>query len=525
MNTEMPVLLSFVGYRDPRPEDSEDDGPVLSLLGARSFARVVLFCTGGEYLERARSVQEITAGRDPSVSFSFVNLELESVVDYEEIYRNLLAATRRVVESIAHHRPRLYVLLDPGTPQMQTSWFLLVRSGELDATLLQGVPPRFAAGRYRVKEVLLDETSLPEIRPAGRRAAADRVAESGPAPPPAAGPQEGGPGAWVNRTAPTIVGNAWPFVRVLDAARSVARYDVSVLVRGETGCGKGLVARLIHEHSSRAGGPFLPLNCSAITASLAESELFGHVKGAYTGATTDRLGQFRAASGGTVFLDEVGDLPYDLQPKLLRVLEEKVVVPVGEDRPVRVDVRVIAATNRDLEEMIGAGTFRRDLYERLNQTTLALPPLRERREDIPLLIAKFLSDWNARYHEHKELSPQAVDRLCAYEWPGNVRELENAVISMCANARGTTVGMELVPQAVCSQNDEALRAGTMPQVRLPEDGIDLRDYLSNVERAYYESALERAGGNAEQAARLLGVTGHAFRKAMRERFGEEGRSG
>ncbi len=527
------ILLSFVGYRDPHPEGSEEYGPLLSLLELRKFDRVVLFCTGGDYLERARSVQQIVEIDDPAVQFSFVNFELDSPVDYEEIYTALRTATAQVLRSVEHRSPQLSVLLDPGTPQMQTSWFLLVGAGEIDATLLQGVPPRFAGGVYKVKEIRLDSGVLPEIRTpqnaqskAGRSRSTRSTVRS----------RERGDGElaivsapqateWLNTGGVNIVGRAKVFTDVLEKAARVAQYDISILIRGETGTGKGLVARLIHSKSSRVGSAFLALNCSAIAASLAESELFGHVKGAFTGAATDRLGQFRAADGGTIFLDEIGDLPLDLQPKLLRVLEEKVVVPVGQDTPVPVDVRVIAATNKELEEMIEQGTFRRDLYERLNQTTLLLPPLRERPEDIRLLVERFLGDWNARYHEAKEIEPEALDCLCRYSWPGNVRELENAIIAICASARTDRIGPELLPPAIAPQRGSTNTTdsiGLLGDLRLPEEGVNLRALLSNAERSLYEKALERTSGNAEQAASLLGISGHAFRKAWRERFGKEG---
>ena len=516
MKRQLRVLLSFVGLRDPFPEGSEEHGPLLSLLETVPYDRVVLFCTGSRFLERARSVQEIVTARDAGVTFSFVNLELESVVDYEQIYLELRRSTGKLLESIAHQSPEISVLLDPGTPQMQTSWFLLVRSGQLDAKLLQGVPPRFAAGVYKVKEVKLTDTELPEVRlPGASRPAAASA-------PPARGSANPRGEPWINSSGPQIVGNAPAFVQMLGAAERVARYDVSVLIRGETGSGKGIVARLIHQHSTRCDGPFLSLNCSAISASLAESELFGHTKGAFTGATTDRLGQFRAAEGGTVFLDEIGDLPMDLQPKLLRVLEEKVVTPVGEDRVYPVDVRIIAATNRDLDAMIDTGGFRRDLYERLNQTTILLPPLRERTQDIPALIEKFLSNWNHRYHESKTLSADVVEQFCAYPWPGNVRELENAVIAMCAACRGDVATAAVLPAALAAyaRSHGAGSAGeTSPRIEIPSDGLNIRVMLAEIERAYYENALQRTGGNAERAAALLGISGHAFRKAMRERFG------
>ncbi|MFP4511278.1 MAG: sigma-54 interaction domain-containing protein, partial [Spirochaetaceae bacterium] len=324
--------------------------------------------------------------------------------------------------------------------------------------------------------------------------------------------------AWINAGSRPIVGSSPLFSVLLEQARQVARYDVSILVRGETGTGKNLLARYIHEASPRAGGPFLELNCSAVTASLAESELFGHLSGAYTGATRDRLGTFRSADGGSIFLDEIGDLPLELQPKLLRVLEEKVVLPVGSDTPVAVDVRVIAATNRSLEAMIDAGTFRRDLYERLKQVPLELPPLRLRRDDIAPLVSTFVERWNHRYHEAKRFEPRALQALETYDWPGNVRELENIVTNLCASSLENTIPEAAVARALSrpAAADSSWESGGQT---LPEDGIDLRAHLTNLERALYVEALRRTDGNAERAARLLGIPGHTFRKAWRERLG------
>jgi transcriptional regulator with PAS, ATPase and Fis domain len=225
-----------------------------------------------------------------------------------------------------------------------------------------------------------------------------------------------------------LVGRDPAFLEVLEKARRAAAYDLSMLIQGETGTGKGLLARLIHENSSRAGGSFISLNCAAIGAALAESELFGHMKGAFTGADHNRPGRLRTAEGGALFLDEIGDLPPEIQPKLLRTMEEKTILPVGAGAELTVNVRILAATNQDLPQLIAEGRFRRDLYERLAQFTLRLPPLRERRTDISLLIRRFLQDWNGKYREDKQISEKAMSYLLDYPWPGNVRELAKSVM-------------------------------------------------------------------------------------------------
>jgi DNA-binding NtrC family response regulator len=525
MATRSEVLFSFVGDRDPYIPDSERQGPVLSLLEARSFDAVYLLCTGSGYLERARTVEKIAAERGDPATFHFLNIELSSPIDYEEIYAALDRSVSGIGESIAHQAPRYSVLLDPGTPQMQTAWFLLVRSGALPATLLQGVPPQFAGGVYKVKEVRLDSDVLPQITPpasltrssgrssgdgeTNRAAARGTIAQ-------ASGPEEAG------APATGLVGASPGFLELTERATRVAGYEVSVLIEGETGSGKGLLAKLIHEHSERRGNHFVAVNCSAVTSTLAESELFGHVKGAFTGASSERLGKFRAAHGGTVFLDEIGDLPTELQPKLLQALEEKTVTPVGADRAEHVDVRVVTATHKDLSAMIAEGTFRRDLYERLRQVTLRVPPLRERAEDIPRLAETFLAEWNRTYHEERRLTEEAVELLTRYPWPGNVRQLSNVIQAMCATAAGNELTPEVVPPEVRGYGEGAEAGAGGSAVEIPEEGLNVRAYLHHIEKSLYLQALERSGGNRERAAGLLGVTGAAFRKALRERFGVEG---
>ena len=530
------TLLTFVGNRDPYADPaSEELGPILSLLEVRQFRKVVLLCTGAAYLERAKTVEEVGKDLCQGAQFDFHTLEFKSVVDYEEIYEKLKEAldqlgflregdgtnisssqTRQRRTEPSPSQRDIYILLDPGTPQIQTCWFLLVRSGILPATLLQGVPPRFAGGTYKVREIRFDRTNLPRVLPVSsalRSYPADNftVAEEG------VGYEKEGErrGTWGE---PEILGEAAPFRMVLDRAVRVASYDgVSVLIRGETGTGKELIARLIHAHSPRRDKPFIPINCAAISPTLVESELFGHVKGAYTGAERARLGQFRSADGGTIFLDEVGDLPLEIQSKLLRVLQDFLVQPVGSDKFSKVNVRVLAATNQNLEVLIEKGKFRRDLYERLNQVTLTIPPLRERKEDIPLLAAHFLRDWNRRYNEEKRFSPEVLATLYAYSWPGNVRELQNTIIALCASAQDSLLGKELLPPPLRDGVTQKGEPHPKP-FQIPDGGLNLKALLYQVERSYYEEALRQAGGNRERAARLLGMNPPAFRKALRQRF-------
>ncbi len=507
----MKVLFSFVGNRDPYIENSEEYGPLLSLLDKREFSRVYLFCTGPEYIERARSIETIKKEEGSGINFKFVSMELESPVDYEEIFGKLKASVDEIIKLISHEKPEISILLDPGTPQMQTVWFILVKGGYLDAKLLQGVPPKFAGGAYMVREIVLDDSAMPGIKVVFEEEGKDEERKD-------RGKSAKRTGKWlVSESELEIIGSSPDFKDVLEKAGKFAGYEISILIQGETGSGKGLIARYIHEKSRRKGGPFITVDCAAISESLVESELFGHKKGAFTGAESDRLGQFRAADGGTIFLDEIGELPLRLQPKLLRVLDDKRFLPMGSDREVVVDVRILAATNRNLEKLVEEGRFRRDLYERLNEVSIHVPPLRERKEDIPELVRFFLEKWNRKYNEKKGLSEETIRYLMDYPWPGNIRELSNTISHLCAAGKSEKIGPEFLPPKLLAYFYAPKGLNSL-DVNIPDDGLNLNALLYQMEKEYYEKALRKARGNREKAARLLGINPPAFRKALRERF-------
>jgi two-component system NtrC family response regulator len=296
-----------------------------------------------------------------------------------------------------------------------------------------------------------------------------------------------------------IAGNSKPLLRVLDQAARVAPHDTTVLLLGETGTGKELVARAIHHSSRRAGRAFVPINCGAIPADLVESELFGYARGAFTGATAGKPGRIEAADGGTLFLDEIGDLPMGAQVKLLRVLQEGEIAKLGENAPVRIDVRVLAATHRDLPAMVEDGTFREDLYYRLSVVPLRIPPLRERREDIPGLIETLLGRIRTRHGLPEiRLSPAVEQRMISYAWPGNVRQLENVLERLLVLSAGDVVGVAELPEELISPS--APSAALWPT--LPEEGLS----LEAIERELISRALDRFGGNQTQAARYLDIS-------------------
>ncbi len=322
----------------------------------------------------------------------------------------------------------------------------------------------------------------------------------------------------------TIVGRSREMREIYKQLGRISAQPVTVLIRGETGTGKELIARAIFQHGHRAHKPFVAVNCAAIPEALLESELFGHEKGAFTGADRVRIGRFEQAHGGTLFLDEIGDLNASLQVKLLRVLQEKIIHRVGGDREIPVDVRVIAATHRNLEQMVRAGEFREDLFYRLNVASILIPPLRDRRDDIPLLVDYFLHRYGIEYKfEGPSIAPAAVEFLERQDWPGNIRQLQNVIRRALLLSRGYTIGWQDC-RAILEESDlgsvespslrEWVRA-TLTRVIEGELEAALPELESGFEREVYSQAISRSGGNQAKAARWLGVSRLTLREKLR----------
>ena len=297
-----------------------------------------------------------------------------------------------------------------------------------------------------------------------------------------------------------IIGKSRPMRRLFQLLETVAPTNSTILITGETGSGKEVVARAIHHNSPRRANRFVALNCSAIPETLLEAELFGHVRGAFTGAVGNRQGRLEQAHKGTLFLDEVGTMSVALQMKLLRVLQEREFERVGDSHTTKVDVRVIAATNSDLARLVAEGQFREDLFYRLNVIPVQLPPLRDRKEDIPILVQHFLGKFAVE--RTLTVSQEAMRRLMAYQWPGNVRQLENAVERAVAFTAGRSqIDVADLPPEVEQARDTSVASS----VSLPEEGMDLAAFVANIERELIQRSLERTGGNKGQAARLLNL--------------------
>ena len=308
-----------------------------------------------------------------------------------------------------------------------------------------------------------------------------------------------------------VIGNSRQMHEVIDRLKRIAPTDASVLIQGATGTGKELVAQAVHQNSPRKNKPFVALNCAALSENILESELFGHVRGAFTDASSDRVGKFEYAHGGTLFLDEVGDMPLATQIKLLRVLESNEITRVGSNEAIPVNVRILSATNRNLEDSIAAGTFRSDLYHRLKVVTIDLPRLADRSQDIPLLIENFLKQFTQRHHKHVDsMTAAARRRLMAFDWPGNVRQLRNVIESMVVVDYDGVLDVDDLPAELGTPSD------------VPEDarGSNLAGLvgkpLSEIERLFIAETLQQTGGNREAAAELLGIGQRTLYRKIKE---------
>lgn len=337
----------------------------------------------------------------------------------------------------------------------------------------------------------------------------------------------------------SLVGKSAPMQRVRQEIDQVAKSDANVLIQGESGTGKEVVARNVHYNSSRRNHPFVPVNCGAILADLLESELFGHEKGAFTGAITARNGRFAMAEGGTLFLDEIGEMTMAMQVKLLRVLEERVFERVGGTTTIQADVRIIAATNRNLEEMVAAGKFREDLYFRLDVFPINLPTLKDRKEDIPLLVNELITRLEHNNRGSVRFTSDAITAMARYDWPGNVRELGNQIERMAIKFPGGLVRARDLPEKfrdldagdvpeldldeieMKMQGDHSIQLavtnnGSVPALHLPTEGFDLKTYISNIEINIIQEALNKSDGVIAHAAKTLGLRRTTLAEKMRK---------
>jgi DNA-binding NtrC family response regulator len=483
------ILVAWIGHTDLRAVNESATvglGPIAQAASSRAYDRIELL---SDYTDgRADTYPAWLRGHAPGVPITVHPATLRGPTNFRDIYR---AATATIDPLARVAGARLTFHLSSGTPAMAAVWIILAKSRYPGAELIESS----RAHGVQTADVPFDLAA--ELLPDLLRAPDAALQRQGAAPPPAA-PEFS-----------AIIHRSEVMARLVDRARQVAPRSVPVLLLGETGTGKELFARAIHRASPRRDRPFVPVNCGALPPELVESTLFGHARGAFTGAAHHQQGVFEAADGGTLFLDELGELPLAAQVKLLRVLQEGEVQRVGEANPRKVDVRVIAATHRDLMAEMGAGRFREDLFYRLAVAVLRLPPLRERTGDLGLLIDHVLGQIEADLAQQpgftpRRLTPAARRLLLNHPWPGNVRELHNTLLRATLWPEGASLDVD------------AIREALLPGPRLADavlgrpltDGFDLQALLDEVARHYLRRALDETANNKSRAAERLGLASY-----------------
>ena len=483
------VLISWIGLTDLRApaEGTEGIGPVAKSLEEGAYDAAFLLTTQGDDAERYRDWLE---GRANGARLHLLRERLTGPTDFGEIYTAAKRACERA-RGAAGTNATLTFHLSPGTPAMAAVWVILAKT-RFPATIIQS-SPEHGVSTVSVPFDISAEFLADLLEQRDRKL--ERLSAGLP------------PATAFNE----IIHRSAVMRELIVLARRVAVHSAPVLIEGETGTGKELLARAIHKASQRQDGPFGAVNCGALPRELVESELFGHKKGAFTGAHRDHKGYFEQAHGGTLFLDEIGELPPPAQTKLLRVLQEKAVQRVGDGGAQSVDVRVIAATNRTLTEEVAGGRFREDLFYRLAVAALRLPPLRERAGDIGLVAGHLLDRINDECantpgFQRKELSASAKNVLSQHPWPGNVRELHNTLMRAAIWSAGATITGEDLRSALLSVTNGGRERNVWN--RPLGDGFSVEALLAEIRRHYLQRAMEEAGGNKTKASGLLGLRNH-----------------
>lgn len=498
MEKSINVLLTFTGFHDPYSlgliGQEEQTGPILSLLAARSFNQVILFST-------PRTEKNTEATRDaiktlyPKTIAETRYLPLDDPTDYIAILRNLRSHINEICEN--SHGSNYFIAVASGTPQMHACWVLLAACGEIPAHILNIRPIQFVSKDLPlISEVDLTSPDFPIVRSNICRIDFQET----PPPEIETALNEFG-----------IVGDHPSIRKALEIGVALAPTDVPILILGETGTGKELFARFVHRLSGRPIERFFPINCAAIPKDLVESILFGHKKGSFTGATSDQIGKFDLADNGTLFLDELAELPIQTQAKLLRVLQDGFIEPIGHTKGHKVNVRIITATNKDIGKAVREGHFRKDLYYRINVGEVRLPPLRERKSDIPRIALHILDRVNLTLRKPKRLSPNDLVRLQNHSWPGNIRDLENVIERSARLSR-----KEILDADDLLITDPVTYADPLVALPEPQEGFSLEIYLASARKQLILHALEKAKGNQSEAARLLGITPQAVHKFLQK---------
>jgi len=493
------ILLTFTGFQDPYSlgliGEDEQPGPILSLLTTNTFDKIILFSTPRTD-KNTLATRDVVSSEFPDIEIEIRELLLDDPIDYFGILKGLRSHIQELYENITD--TNFYISVTSGTPQMHACWVLLAASGEIPARILNVRPERFVSKETPlVAEIDLTSPEFPIVR--------SNVCEIDI---PDLDSQDYN--TVIKKLG--IIGDHPVMAKALEAGAMLAPSLTPILLLGETGTGKELFAKFIHLLSGRPAEKFIPLNCAAIPKDLVESILFGHKKGAFTGATTDQVGKFDQADGGTLFLDELGELPLNTQAKLLRVLVDGIIEPLGGEKSHKVDVRIVAATNLNIKKALKNNLFRKDIYYRLNVGEIRLPALRDRRSDIPKIALHVLDRVNRSIRNRKRLSPDALTRLQNHSWPGNVRDLENVIER---SARLTRQDLLKADDLIISE--PVTHADPLAALPEPDETFSLEEYVASVRNQLILRAVEIARGNKSEAARLLGITPQAVHKFLKKK--------
>ncbi|MBF0314275.1 MAG: sigma 54-interacting transcriptional regulator [Oligoflexia bacterium] len=492
----MNILLTFTGFHDPYSksliEGEEQPGPILSLLKCRLFEHVFLFNTPAT-INHSENTKEAIYSLYPKCKVHILDMNLLDPTSYKDIFSSLKHHVQGILENFKS--ASFFISVASGTPQMHACWMLLAASGEIPAKILHVRPPRFVTKNFPlVSEIDLSSEEFPDVR--FIRSSKFHIDQ-----------QE--IDANSVRMHLGIVGDHPRFLKVLEMGAALAIHQRPILLTGETGTGKELFAQYIHTLSKRPNNTFIAVNCACIPKDIIESYLFGHKKGAFTGAIEDQKGKFDSAHNGTLFLDELGEMSLLAQAKLLRVLDDGIVGPLGATKGHKVNVRIIAATNRDLYEEIQNGNFRKDLYHRLTFGEIKLPSLRERRSDIPKLALHLLDQVNNTIKNPRRLTVAALKRLQDHNWEGNIRDLRNVIDrSVMLNNSLTLDSSDLLIKEPTTSTD---LWNALPG---PFEGFSLNKFLDDARKQLMLRALDLADGNQSKAAKILGLTPQAINKEL-----------
>ncbi len=480
----MKILLTFIGNNDSYPDESP--GAIVSVLRQRKFDRMYLLYNKDNYLEAGDRIRLWCKINFPDMKVQYQSATADNPTDYNIVYP---AMYRAVKEILKKNRNAEYIIsLTSGTPAMHACWIFLQKGGVIDAELIQ------VSREGVISDICLDLDDFPEIQQVSEiKAEITRLSRENQ--------------ALKSRLKPDddpIIGESPGILKVKDQIRMFSDKDIPVFIRGESGTGKELVADAVHYNSPRKEKSLIRVNCGAISPELFESEFFGHKKGAFTDAVSDKSGYFKEADRGTLFLDEIADLPQFMQVKLLRVLDNGSFVPVGGKKEEKADVRIISATNKDLRKMVRDGSFREDLFYRLVHTEILIPPLRDRGNDSLLIAQHIVEQLNRKHEKRKVLDKSAADLILKYRWHGNVRQMKN-----CLETAFVFPG-----ELITAENMHIIDIGAERQtVLIPDEGIDLDNEIIP---KYYEAALGKTGGNRAQAAGLLKIGPHTFRARLKK---------